>query len=292
MKYRVTHRTAYNYSHSVTLCHNVAHLLPRNTMQQNCHFSELRITPLPFSVNEWSDVFGNRQASFSIQDPHNQLIVEAISEVDVVSNGNLLGNAFPTTWESAVEHLQQAFDPETIDARMYVLESDFIEFSEEVRAYMDVSFTANRPLLEAVEDLMHRIYRDFDYVPGFSSIATPLAEVIRHRKGVCQDFAHLAIACLRMRGLAARYVSGYLETIPPPGAPRLVGADASHAWFSVFVPHQGWVDFDPTNAQIPNEQHITVAWGRDYADVAPLKGVIFGGGEENELDVSVDVERL
>ena len=175
---------------------------------------------------------------------------------------------------------------------MYLLESEFIEFSEQVRAYMDKSFTPNRPLLEAVEDLMHRIYQEFDYVPGFSSIATPLAEVIKHRKGVCQDFAHLAIACLRMRGLAARYVSGYLETIPPEGQERLVGADASHAWFSVFVPHQGWVDFDPTNAQIPSEQHITVAWGRDYADVAPLKGVVFGGGEDNELDVSVDVERI
>lgn len=292
MKYRVTHRTAYNYSHIVTLCHNVAHLLPRDTPQQTCRFSELVITPLPVSVNEWSDVFGNRQASFSIQNPHNELIVTAVSEVDVVSNGNLLDNAFPTTWEQAVDHLQQAFDPETIAARMYLLESDFIEFSDEVWSYMNTSFTANRPLLEAVEDLMHRIYQEFNYVPGFSSIATPLAEVLKHRKGVCQDFAHLAIACLRMRGLAARYVSGYLETIPPAGAQRLVGADASHAWFSVFVPHQGWVDFDPTNAQIPSEQHITVAWGRDYADVAPLKGVIFGGGKKNKLNVSVDVERM
>ncbi|MGD2054923.1 MAG: transglutaminase family protein, partial [Gammaproteobacteria bacterium] len=133
---------------------------------------------------------------------------------------------------------------------------------------------------------------DFDYVPGFSSIATPLSEVLKHRKGVCQDFAHLAIACLRMQGLAARYVSGYLETIPPAGKERLVGADASHAWFSVLAPHQGWIDFDPTNAKIPAEQHITAAWGRDYADVAPLKGVIFGGGSKNKLKVSVDVERL
>jgi transglutaminase-like putative cysteine protease len=147
-------------------------------------------------------------------------------------------------------------------------------------------------LLEAVEDLMHRIFKEFEYDSGFSTIATPLEEVLEHRKGVCQDFAHLAIACLRMQGLAARYVSGYLETIPPKGKKRLVGADASHAWFSVFVPHLGWVDFDPTNAKIPDEQHITAAWGRDYADVAPLKGVIFGGGSKNKLEVSVDVERL
>ena len=292
MKYRVTHSTKYNYSGNVTLCHNVAHLLPRTTQQQTCRISELKISPLPVAVNEWSDLFGNRQASFSIQLPHTELIVTAISEVEVSSSGSLLNDAFPTAWEQAIDYMQTASDPETIDARMYVLESEFIEFSDEVRNYTDTSFTPGRPLFEAVEDLMHRIYKEFDYVPGFSSIATPLGEVLKHRKGVCQDFAHLAIACLRMQGLAARYVSGYLETIPPAGKPRLVGADASHAWFSVFVPHQGWIDFDPTNAKIPAEQHITVAWGRDYADVAPLKGVIFGGGDKNKLKVSVDVERI
>ena len=292
MKYRVTHSTTYNYSRNVTLCHNVAHLMPRNTPQQTCYYSELKIAPLPITVNEWADLFGNRQASFSIQDPHHQLVVTAISEVDILSAGSLLDNAFPISWEQAVNHMQTVTDPETMDARLYLLESDFVEFSAEVDAYTGLSFSPNRPVLEAVEDLMHRIYQDFAYVPGFSSIATPLEEVLRHRKGVCQDFAHLAIACLRMRGLAARYVSGYLETIPPAGSERLIGADASHAWFSVFVPHQGWVDFDPTNAQIPNEQHITVAWGRDYGDVAPLKGVVFGGGAKNKLQVSVDVERI
>jgi len=292
MKYRVTHSTKYNYSENVTLCHNVAHLLPRATPQQTCRISELKIAPLPVTVNEWSDLFGNRQASFSIQEPHNELIVTAISEVEVTSTGSLLNDAFPTAWEQAVGHMESASDLESIDARIYVLESEFIEFSGEIRNYTDKSFTPGRPLLEAVEDLMHRIYKDFDYVPGFSTIATPLGEVLKHRKGVCQDFAHLAIACLRMQGLAARYVSGYLETIPPAGKERLVGADASHAWFSVFEPHQGWIDFDPTNAQIPADQHITAAWGRDYADVAPLKGIIFGGGKKHALDVAVDVERI
>jgi transglutaminase-like putative cysteine protease len=183
-------------------------------------------------------------------------------------------------------------DPEEIEARLYMLESDFIEFSSEVSAYSALSFSPNRALRDAVEDLMHRIYADYQYDPGFSNIATPLKDVIKHRKGVCQDFAHLAIACLRMQGIAARYVSGYLETLPPPGKQKLVGADASHAWFSVFIPHQGWIDFDPTNAKIPEEQHITVAWGRDYADVAPLKGVIFGGGKKHKLHVAVDVERI
>lgn len=292
MRYRVTHSTRYNYSAHVTLCHNVAHLLPRTTPQQTCHMSELEIMPLPVSINEWTDLFGNRQTSFSIQKPHTELLVTAISEVEVISTGSLLNDAFPTSWEEAAHYLGTSDNPDCIDGRMYVLESGFIEFSDAVKNYSKKSFSPGRPLLAAVEDLMHRIYKDFDYVPGFSSLATPLSEVLKHRKGVCQDFAHLAIACLRMQGLAARYVSGYLETIPPEGKKRLVGADASHAWFSVLVPHQGWIDFDPTNAQIPAEQHITAAWGRDYADVAPLKGVIFGGGDENKLEVSVDVERI
>jgi transglutaminase-like putative cysteine protease len=292
MKYRVTHSTKYNYSENVTLCHNVSHLLPRTTPQQQCHVSELKIIPLPVAVNEWTDLFGNRQASFSIQKPHKELIVTATSEVEVSSSGSLLDDAFPTAWEQVVDYLASATDLESIEARMYVLESEFIEFSDAVRNYTSISFKPGRPILQAVEDLMHRIYKEFDYVPGFSTLATPLGEVLQHRKGVCQDFAHLAIACLRMRGLAARYVSGYLETIPPEGKERLVGADASHAWFSVYVPHQGWIDFDPTNAQIPAEQHITAAWGRDYADVAPLKGVIFGGGKKHQLEVAVDVERI
>jgi transglutaminase-like putative cysteine protease len=292
MKYRVTHITRYEYSKTVTLCHNVAHLLPRATPQQTCAVSELRISPLPSNTSEWLDIYGNRQASFSIEKPHSELVVTAISEVEVVTASSLIDAAFPTTWEQAVDYLKVSTDPDVIETRMFTLESEFIEFMDEIKQYSEESFAQGKPLLEVVEDLMHRIYKDFKYTPGFSSIATPLDEVLRHRKGVCQDFAHLAIACLRMRGLAARYVSGYLETIPPKGKKRLVGADASHAWFSVYVPHLGWVDFDPTNARIPDEQHITAAWGRDYADVAPLKGVIFGGGDKNKLHVSVDVERL
>jgi transglutaminase-like putative cysteine protease len=292
MKYRITHITRYKYSKEVKLCHNVAHLLPRNTLHQTCSVSELNVSPLPVNANEWTDFFGNRQASFSIEKPHKELVVTAISEVEVIGASSLLDAAFPVSWEQAVEHLKTSTDPETIETRIFTLESDFIEFSDEIKDYSMKSFVADRSLLEAVEDLMHRIYKEFKYDPGFSSIATPLEAVLKHRKGVCQDFAHLAIACLRMQGLAARYISGYLETIPPKGKKRLVGADASHAWFSVYVPHLGWVDFDPTNAKIPDEQHITAAWGRDYADVAPLKGVIFGGGNKNKLEVSVDVERL
>lgn len=292
MKYRVTHSTQYEYSEDVTLCHNISHLLPRNTPRQNCRLSELRINPLPAKTNEWSDLFGNRLASFTIQKPHSQLTVTAISEVEVIAGGSLLDAAFPVSWEQAVEYMKSATETEALDARLYILESEFIEFSSDVENYSKLSFPPNRSLLDAVEDLMQRIYRDYKYDPEFSTIATPLEEVIRHRKGVCQDFAHLAIACLRMQGIAARYVSGYLETMPPEGEEKLVGADASHAWFSVYAPHQGWIDFDPTNAQIPAEQHITAAWGRDYADVAPLKGVIFGGGKKHKLQVAVDVVRI
>jgi len=292
MKYRVTHSTKYSYSKDVTLCHNVTHLLLRNTPQQTCYLSELQITPLPASVNEWQDLFGNRQASFSIQRPHDELVVTSISEVEVASMKSLFDEINPVSWEQAVKHLQAGEIAEAVEARLYTLESDFIEFQPEVASYSKPSFSSGRPLMEAVENLMHRIYEDFKYEPGFTTIATPLKDVLKHRKGVCQDFAHLAIACLRIQGLSARYISGYLETIPPEGEQKLQGADASHAWFSVYVPQQGWVDFDPTNAQLPAEQHITAAWGRDYSDVAPLKGIVFGGGEKHKLDVAVDVERI
>ncbi|HQT25374.1 MAG TPA: transglutaminase family protein, partial [Burkholderiales bacterium] len=191
-----------------------------------------------------------------------------------------------TDWESV--RLSQLDVP---DALQYALDSPFVMTSSELMAYAGPSFTPGRPLLEAVQDLMQRIHADFTYDPGFTTLATPLSEVLAHRRGVCQDFAHLAIGCLRSRGLAARYVSGYIETLPFPGKEKLVGADASHAWFSVYMPELGWMDFDPTNNQIPADRHIVVAWGRDYGDVTPLKGVIFGGGD-HELAVSVEVRNM
>lgn len=293
MKYRVTHTTRYRYGSPVSTCHNVGHLRLRPTSQQTCVSSRLTIDPLPAVINQWEDLFGNQLDYFSIHALHTELTVTAENEVEVVSAGTLLDTAYPVSWEQARDYLQAPDgDEQVVEAHQFVLESPFVEFTPEVADYGIVSLTPGRPLLEAVEDLMSRIHNDFTYDPGFSDIATPLGDVLEHRKGVCQDFAHLAIACLRSQGLAARYVSGYLETLPPAGEKRLVGADESHAWFSVFVPQRGWVDFDPTNDQIPADQHITAAWGRDYSDVAPLKGVLFGGGEGHELEVSVDVERL
>jgi transglutaminase-like putative cysteine protease len=293
MKYRVTHTTRYRYSEPVATCHNIAHLRLRDTPQQTCHSTQLSIDPVPAVTDQWADLYGNPLDAFTIQQPHRELSVTASSEVDVVSAGRLLDNAYPMPWEQVRDYLRGASaDRQALDARQFVLESDFVLFSAEAGEYGAASFSAGRPLLEAVVDLMRRIHRDFTYDAEFSDIATPLQEVLEHRRGVCQDFAHLAIACLRTHGLAARYVSGYLETLPPQGAERLVGCDASHAWFSVYVPYQGWVDFDPTNDQIPADRHITAAWGRDYADAAPLKGVLFGGGKTQELEVAVDVVRL
>lgn len=292
MKFRVTHATRYRYSGPVVSCYNVARLRPRATNQQRCLAAAISIDPTPSRSYRWDDLYGNHTDYFTIQDRHKALTVTAVSEVEIVSAGTLLESAFPIAWEQARDYLRSAVDESALDARQYCLESPLIDLDGEMAAYAEPSFTAGLPLLTAVEDLMGRIHRDFSYDPTFTNIATPLKEVLAHRRGVCQDFAHLAIACLRSQSLAARYISGYLETLPPPGAEKLTGADASHAWFSVYVPDQGWVDFDPTNDQVPADRHITTAWGRDYADVAPLKGVLFGGGESHEMQVSVDVARV
>ncbi|MBI1173688.1 MAG: transglutaminase family protein [Sideroxydans sp.] len=291
MRYRVIHKTEYVYSEFVGLSYNEARLLPRNTGTQHCQRTQLQIEPLPTDYREREDFFGNRVAYFSLREPHQRFVVTASSEVEIMPQGRQLNLSCGTDWEAVQLSLHQAHDPQTLDARQYALSSPFVAANTELANYAQTSFPPGRPLLEAVHDLMGRIHRDFTYDPGFTDLATPLATVLAHRRGVCQDFAHLAIGCLRAQGLAARYVSGYLETLPPPGAAKLVGADASHAWFSVYIPELGWVDFDPTNNQIPVDQHIVVAWGRDYGDVTPLKGVIFGGGE-HELIVSVDVQNL
>lgn len=190
-------------------------------------------------------------------------------------------------WEVVKEEINADQNADILDVRQYILDSPLIQAIPELRDYVEISFTENRPIVETVEELTTRLYIDFAFDPDSTTIATPLFDVIKHRCGVCQDFAHLGIGCLRSIGLAARYVSGYIETQPPPNEVKLVGSDASHAWFSVYIPNMGWVDFDPTNNQIPTDRHITVAWGRDYSDVTPLKGVVFGSGR-HELSVSVD----
>jgi transglutaminase-like putative cysteine protease len=290
MKYRVTHITEFLYEALVGHCYNEARLLPCQLPQQKVFSADLQITPQPQDHYQRYDYFGNWTNYFSILQPHEKLVVTAISEVEV-SAPSQLSRRETLPWEAVRNRLHNDRSGELVDASQYVLESPSVRVSELLAEYARPSFAEGRPLLDAVQDLMQRIFHEFKYDPEFSTIATPLSDVLEHRSGVCQDFAHLAIGCLRSQGLAARYVSGYIETLPPAGQERLVGADASHAWFSVFQPGAGWVDFDPTNNQLPQEQHITVAWGRDYADVTPLKGVAYGGGE-HELKVSVDVMRL
>jgi transglutaminase-like putative cysteine protease len=310
VKYRITHSTLYQYSQPVGLCQNEARLQPRNFWRQHCHSSYFEILPEPIDLKERVDFFGNRVAYFAVQKPHTKLNVTAVSEVTIFPRQNVLELFSQIAWESVRNILQgipqpgqsqsqqgqtswqnQDYAQEVFDAKQYLLDSPMISVTPELAEYARISFQTNRPLVEVVHDLMARIYHDFTYDPTFTTIATPLSDVLNFRRGVCQDFAHLAIGCLRAYGIAARYISGYVETLPEPGKQRLTGADASHAWFSVYIPNSGWLDFDPTNNTIPLDQHITLAWGRDFSDVTPLKGIAFGGGQ-HVLSVSVDVLRI
>jgi len=292
MKYRVTHTTELSYDARVGLCYNLARVVPRELPYQQVLATSLQIEPLPHDHYRGSDYFGNRTDYFSIQQPHDRLVVTAISDV-VVAQGesSLFDHVADLAWETVREQLRHDHSAQVIEAFQFTLDSPMVSVDDLLAKYARASFPPGRPLDEAVTELVAKIYTEFKYAPEFSTIATPLKEVLEHRSGVCQDFAHFAIGCLRAQGLAARYVSGYIETDPPAGKERLVGADASHAWFSVFQPGAGWLDFDPTNNQRPGDRHITVAWGRDYADVTPLKGVAFGGGE-HDLQVAVDVQRI
>jgi transglutaminase-like putative cysteine protease len=233
------------------------------------------------------DFFGNPVTSFSVQNSHLSLSVTARSEVDVQSAPGPSG-LFPMTWEEAKGILASGLDPEVRLARQFVFESPQVRHEAALADYAAASFLSGRPLSEALLDLTRRIHEDFRFQQGCTSVGTPVLQVFASRQGVCQDFAHLQIGCLRSLGLAARYVSGYIVTEPPPGQSRQVGADASHAWVSAFVPGTGWLDLDPTQGRPADEDHITVAWARDYDDVAPLKGILLGG-QQQSLRVSVDV---
>ena len=291
MIYKINHETRYLYGTEVEFCHNLAHLLPRETEHQKCRYSRLLIQPMPSVSEEERDYFGNRTSHFTIQKPHTELSIQAISEIELQPMTQM-GIEETVSWERIRELLDVSSDIETIRAREFCLPSRLIRPMGHYRDYAAVSFPPGIPLLSAVNNLNQRIHQDFSYDPGFTTISTPLEDVFSNRRGVCQDFAHFAIACLRGMGITARYVSGYIENESPDRDNNLVGANQSHAWFSVFLPAKGWYDFDPTNNQIPIDQHITTAWGRDYSDVAPLKGVIFGGGDQQQLSVTVSMERI
>lgn len=291
MLYNITHTTEYTYAGTISLCHNIAMLIPRETNNQHRKKTAIKIHPEPDMMKEYEDFFGNKVLYFAIQHDHKKLSVTVTNEIEKTAipalTINLYGN---TSWEDVRQQLYEP-RPEYIDARQYIPETGMTTIDDQITLYALQSFTPKRPVFEAAQNLMQRIYADFKFDPDFSTVSTPVTEVMRLKRGVCQDFAHLAIACLRSIGLPARYVSGYIETLPPPGKIKLVGVDASHAWFSIFIPNLGWMDFDPTNNQIPAEHHITIGWGRDYSDVSPLKGVILSSGS-HKLRVLVDVRRV
>lgn len=293
-RFRVEHVNTYYYGQRVGLNYGEARLLPRPAVGQRVLERTLVMNPFVDDYRERDDAFGNRVVWFSLRQPHQSLSVTACS---LIERSVPPQPATSPAWEEVVEQLGKPLlgehepEAECIAAREYCLPSPLAPLEAEAVEFARVSFTPGRPLLEAALDLAIRIQNEFAYRPNATQIETPLAEVLAERHGVCQDFAHLALSALRGLGLAARYVSGYLETTPLPGEVRLIGADASHAWFSVYLPHQGWFDFDPTNGTITGDGHLTLAWGRDYGDVAPLKGVIYGGGSHS-LDVGVTVTRM
>ena len=305
--YQITHTTAYHYDEPVSLCYNEGRLLPRSfrlpLFSQECAAAELIVKPLWDDARERIDYFGNRVTYFTLRQPHAQMRLTATSEVTVTplfagsSTGieamrqQLAERIGAVSWEEAGTQLRTWGDEATLDARQYALSSPFVTVFPALLTFARKSFTPGRPLLDAVVHLMTRIYGDFDFVSGATTIATPLTDVLAEQRGVCQDFAHLMLAALRSQGLAARYVSGYIETVPPPSEEKLQGSDASHAWCSLYIPGLGWVDFDPTNNLIPQDQHVVLGWGRDFGDVTPLKGVFFGDGRHT-LEVAVDMVRV
>jgi transglutaminase-like putative cysteine protease len=290
--YRVSHRTAYQYSATMTDGYTIVNLIPRATEWQRVLESHVELVPMASGADTFIDVFGNIVNQFGLHQPHGDMVVEATSVVEVTTRPMPVDD---TAWESVVDVLNGLTGPTALDVSMFRSQSTFVDLASlggELREFAYPSFAPGQSIVASAQSLCERIYREFEFDAHFSTVSTPLIEVIDARRGVCQDFAHLAVGCLRSLGLSARYVSGYIETKPPPGKPRLVGADASHAWVSVWTPLAGWVDFDPTNGHLPVNAHITVAWGRDYADVIPVRGVMIGPKTKQKLKVSVDVAPL
>ena len=291
--YQILHDTHYRYDSPVSLAQQLAHLWPRPCAWQLCTEQWLQISPEPTRRSDELDVFGNPLTRLAFERPHDELQVCARLLVQVLPRATADFARSPA-WESArsaLSYTGQPLSPDVLQACRYRFESPYVRLKQRFVTYSECCFPAGRPLLLGAQALMEKIFSEFTFDAEATQVATPLVEVLERRRGVCQDFAHLMLACLRSRGLAARYVSGYLLTRPPPGQARLIGADASHAWVSVYCPVAGWVDFDPTNNIQPALEHITLAWGRDFSDVSPLRGVILGGGS-HDPEVSVTVMPL
>jgi transglutaminase-like putative cysteine protease len=284
--YQVVHRTDYTYDEDVSESHGRAHLLPRDEPGQRVISRVVEISPTADELHDHLDFYGNRSTYFRLTAAHRELSVTSTSRVAVERE--------PMAWEDMDVAAVPSGPPSRAEvdllAREHVLPSPMVPRFAEVTSYAAAVLTPGKPLGQALSSLLDSINGDFTYEAGATTVSTPLDTLLEQRTGVCQDFAHLMIGCLRSAGIAARYVSGYLQTLPPPGQPRLVGADASHAWVSALVPGLGWVDLDPTNHQRADQRYIVVARGRDYSDVPPLKGVIFTKSTKSTMQVSVDVQ--
>ncbi|MCF0057756.1 transglutaminase family protein [Dyadobacter sp. CY356] len=287
MKYKLTHLTEYRYVEPVSTYHSLVCLTPRTLPKQLCQDFTIEVTPTPAEIEERVDYYGNTTHYFSLHSPHKKLTVKTTSIVECLTETT----GAPIRSDITCAEARSRFMNDRslkVSLLEYLLPSPLIKWDPAIIHFAEDCFQDDRPLYECVHALSRKIFTEFDFVPDFTTIHTPIREVLAAKKGVCQDFSHLAIACIRSFGFAARYVSGYLETLPPPGKQKLQGSDASHAWISVFIPDYGWCDFDPTNNVVPGERHIITAWGRDYSDVPPLKGIIFSSGKHT-LSVMVDV---
>jgi transglutaminase-like putative cysteine protease len=282
MLFRATHATTYSYSEPVSICHNEIHLRPRSGNRQTVIQNDFVVDPRPAHFHSRRDYFGNDASFFSIHEPHNRLVIAAVSVVDVRPQ-HLPAAETTVVWERVRDQVREHSNEETMEAFEFVFASPFIKPGSEFTEYAAPSFPPGRPMLEAVLDLSRRIQKEFQYAPKTTTVATPVEEVLRNRHGVCQDFAHVMICALRSLGLPARYVSGYLKS-----SSTVVGAEDSHAWVASYCPGIGWFDVDPTNNVVPSESHVTLGWGRDYGDVTPIKGVALGGGEQS-ITVTVKV---
>lgn len=288
MRFDVSHRSTYKYILPVVQSRHLLHLLPRSTPAQTLIHHSLLINPAPAVQTQIVDFFGNSAVLLRIDDEHEELIVHARSAVDVAAPLPVDLSA-SAAWEDVVDLCARSVPPCTIDVVQFTCPSRHTPVDSKIAAFAHSLFSPRLPVLEAAMTLTRHMFEEFSFDPAATDISTPVQKVLETKRGVCQDFAHLAIAALRSLRLPARYVSGYLLTRPPPGEVKLKGADASHAWISVWAPGSGWVDFDPTNGIIPSGEHITIGWGRDYEDICPIGGVLLGGGDQT-MSVSVDVE--
>ncbi|QSZ41925.1 transglutaminase family protein [Sulfurimonas aquatica] len=295
MIYNIYHKTEFSYQNDVTFSHNLTRLKPKDTYAQKLLSFEMEVSPPAYESSEFIDMYENTNIHMLIRKPHKSFSVIGKSTVEIstslVEEHLASLKIHSITYEEALKRLSK-FHVDDVLAKQYLFESDLIPYaSQAIKDYVLESFRKDRDMFEAANEFMQRIFNDFKFVSGFSNITTNVETIFEAKKGVCQDFAQFAISALRSIGLPAKYMSGYIETLPKEGEEKLFGADASHAWFALYIPNAGWAEFDPTNNIIPKEQHIVLGSGRDYNDISPLKGVVFSSGN-SKLSVMVDVRKV